>query len=51
MKSSIIRLNKLNERVSELLEQRNNSELDSQIAWCNFQLSNLFWVMQGLDAV
>jgi len=51
MKSSIIRLNKLNERVDELLEQRENSVLDSQIAWCNFQLANIFWVMQGLDAI
>jgi hypothetical protein len=49
MKSSTIRLNKLNARVHELLEQRKNAELDSQIAWINFQLSNLFWVMQGLD--
>jgi hypothetical protein len=49
MKASIIRLYTLNERVDYLLEQRELAVLDSQIAWYNFQLSNIYWVMQGLD--
>jgi hypothetical protein len=51
MKSSVIRHNKLNARVRELLELRDSSELDSQIAWYNFQLANIFWVMQDLDVI
>jgi hypothetical protein len=51
MKSSIIRRNKLYARVTELLEQRELAVLDSQIDWYNFQLGNIFWVMQDLDAI
>jgi hypothetical protein len=51
MKSSIIRRNKLYARAHELLEQRELAVLDSQIAWYNFQLANIFWVMQDLDAI
>jgi hypothetical protein len=51
MKSSIIRLNKLNAQIDELLEKREVALFDSQIAWYNFQLANLYWVTQGLDAI